>query len=92
MDFCEGDDAVTAEHCGGTLEMLTAGKLVTKGLVCRAKVDFPNKARPHTANRKMQVPVLRSGSNRATFRVSSRLARSYFACLDSYEAPGWQAI
>ena len=60
MDFRECDDAVTAERYGGTAEMLLqAIRHKRPGLLCQ--VDFPNKARPHTAIRKIQVPLLRPG-------------------------------
>jgi len=46
VDFCESENAVTAEHYGGTLEMLTAGHSSQKAWFAVPKSISPTKPGP----------------------------------------------
>jgi len=89
VDFWEGDDAVTAERYGGTLEMLTAAHSSQKAWLA-APSRFPQQSLAPYCQPEHTSYSVTVGSYWTTFRVSSRA--QLFRLFDSKEAPGWQAI
>jgi len=79
VDFCEGDDAVTAERYGGTLEMLAAAHSSQKAWLAVPSRFSPTKPGPILPTGTYK---LRSYGREVIERPSGcHLARSCFACL-----------